>query len=133
MTIAQIQHNVVTEYPPNDAEWRDLLFAWQVVKHVKSNAIVLVKDGATVGLCGGQPNRVDAVRVAAMRAGERGRGAVLASDAYFPFADNIAVAAEAGVRAIIQPGGSVRDGEVIAAAAAHGMAMVLTGFRHFRH
>jgi phosphoribosylaminoimidazolecarboxamide formyltransferase/IMP cyclohydrolase len=133
LTIDEMQRQVVTERAPTEGEWADLLFAWQCVKHVKSNAIVLAKEGATVGLCGGQPNRVDAVRVAAMRAGERSRGAVLASDAFFPFADNIDEAVKAGVTAIIQPGGSVRDAEVIAAANAHGLAMVFTGFRHFRH
>ena len=133
LTNDQIARNVVTERAPTEAEWADLLFAWLVVKHVKSNAIVLAQGEQTVGLCGGQPNRVDAVRVAAMRAGERSQGAVLASDAFFPFADNIDEAVRAGVTAIIQPGGSVRDAEVIAAANAHGLAMVFTAHRHFRH
>lgn len=133
LTLDQIQRTVVTERAPTDEEWTGLLFAWQCVKHVKSNAIVLAQGTATVGLCGGQPNRVDAVRIAATRAGERSQGAALASDAYFPFADNVEVAAQAGITAIIQPGGSVRDAEVIAAANAQGMAMVFTGFRHFRH
>ncbi len=124
---------VVTERAPGATELQDLLFAWSVVKFVKSNAIVLASARATVGLCGGQPNRVDAVRIAAMRAGDRAAGSVLASDAYFPFADNIDEAAKAGVAAIIQPGGSIRDEEVIAAANAHGMAMVFSGYRAFRH
>ena len=133
LTLEQMQRNVVTDRTPTEAEWSDLLFAWQCVKYVKSNAIVLAHGAATVGLCGGQPNRVDAVRLAATRAGERSHGAALASDAYFPFADNIDEAVKAGVTAIIQPGGSVRDAEVISAANAHGLAMVFTGFRHFRH
>ena len=133
LTNDAITRNVVTDRAPTEAEWLDLLFAWLVVKHVKSNAIVLAKDVATVGLCGGQPNRVDAVRVAALRAGERSQGAALASDAFFPFADNIDEAVRAGATAIIQPGGSVRDAEVIAAANAAGLAMVFTGHRHFRH
>ncbi len=124
---------VVTQRAPDDREIADLAFAWQVVKHVKSNAIVLAMDNATVGLCGGQPNRVDSIRMAAMRAGERSQGSVLASDAYLPFGDNIDVAVAAGVRAIIQPGGSIRDAEVIAAADAAGIAMLFTGFRTFRH
>ena len=128
-----IRRDVVTERVPTAAEWEALFFAWQVVKHVKSNAIVLATAGATLGIGGGQPNRVDSVRIAVTRAGERSRGAVLASDAFFPFADNIDVAAEAGIAAIIQPGGSVRDAEVIAAANARGMAMVFTGHRYFRH
>jgi phosphoribosylaminoimidazolecarboxamide formyltransferase/IMP cyclohydrolase len=124
---------VVTEREPTAEELRDLVFAWRAVRHVKSNAIVLAKDEATVGVGGGQPNRVDAVRIAVQRAGERSLHAVLASDAFFPFADNIDVAAAAGITAIAQPGGSVRDNEVIAAADATGIAMVFTGRRHFRH
>jgi phosphoribosylaminoimidazolecarboxamide formyltransferase/IMP cyclohydrolase len=133
LTTDQIQRQVATQRAPTEAEWRDLLFAWQCVKHVKSNAIVLARDQQTVGLCGGQPNRVDSIRISAMRAGKRSQGAVLASDAYFPFADNIDAVVAAGATAIIQPGGSVRDPEVIAAADAHGLAMVFTGYRHFRH
>jgi len=133
LTSKQITRNVVTQRAPTEAEWGDLLFAWQVVKHVKSNAIVLAREQMTVGLCGGQPNRVDCIRISAMRAGERSQGAALASDAYFPFADNIDEAVKAGVTALIQPGGSVRDAEVIAAADTHGLALVFTGFRHFRH
>jgi phosphoribosylaminoimidazolecarboxamide formyltransferase / IMP cyclohydrolase len=123
----------VTQRAPETAELRDLEFAWRVVKHVRSNAIVLATDGATVGIGGGQPNRVDAVRIAVDRAGERARGSVLASDAFFPFPDGIEVAAGAGVRAIAQPGGSRRDADVIEAAERFGIAMVFTGMRHFRH
>jgi phosphoribosylaminoimidazolecarboxamide formyltransferase/IMP cyclohydrolase len=100
---------------------------------VKSNAIVLAKGTATVGIGGGQPNRVDSVRIAVQRAGERSTGAVMASDAFFPFPDSIAVAAEAGITAVIHPGGSVRDNESIAMANQNQMTMVTTGYRHFRH
>jgi phosphoribosylaminoimidazolecarboxamide formyltransferase/IMP cyclohydrolase len=100
---------------------------------VKSNAIVFAKGGATVGIGGGQPNRVDSVRIAAQRAGEKAIGSVLASDAFFPFPDSVEEAAKAGVRAIAHPGGSMRDSESIAAADKAGMAMVLVGVRHFRH
>jgi phosphoribosylaminoimidazolecarboxamide formyltransferase/IMP cyclohydrolase len=133
----------VTKRAPSAAELRDLLFAFTIVKHVKSNAIVLVKDGMTVGIGGGQTSRVDAARQAVLKAtemardagepGSRAAGAVLASDAFFPFADGLQVALEAGVSAAIQPGGSVRDAEVIAAADAAGAAMMFTGMRHFRH
>ncbi len=111
----------------------DLTVAWRVVKHVRSNAIVLVKGGATVGIGGGLPSRVDAARLAIEKAGERARGAVMASDAFFPFPDAVELAAKAGVKAVIQPGGSVRDKEVLEAARRLGVAMVLTGRRHFRH
>jgi phosphoribosylaminoimidazolecarboxamide formyltransferase / IMP cyclohydrolase len=124
---------VVTRREPTDAEWSDLLFAWTVAARVKSNAIVLAGGGATVGVGAGQMSRVDAVDIAARKAGPRARGAVMASDAFFPFRDGIDRAAEAGVTAVVQPGGSVRDDEVAAAAEEHGMAMVLTGKRHFRH
>jgi phosphoribosylaminoimidazolecarboxamide formyltransferase/IMP cyclohydrolase len=124
---------VVTRRAPGEAEWADLRFAWLVCKHVRSNAIVLASGGQTVGIGAGQMSRVDSVRLAAWKAGERARGAVLASDAFFPFPDGVEVAATAGVTAVIQPGGSVRDREVIAAADAAGIAMVLTGVRHFRH
>ena len=125
--------NVVTPRAPTAEEMTDLEFAWIVAKWVKSNAIVLARGGATVGIGAGQPNRVGAVEIAAQGAGARARGAVLASDAFFPFRDGIDAAARAGITAIIQPGGSVRDDEVIAAAAETGMAMVFTGRRHFRH
>jgi phosphoribosylaminoimidazolecarboxamide formyltransferase/IMP cyclohydrolase len=120
-----------------DAEtWEDLLFAWTVVKHVTSNAIVLARAGRTLGIGAGQMSRVDAVRIAVAKAREHGHdlaGAVLASDAFFPFADGPALALEAGVKAIVQPGGSKRDDEVVAAAAEAGATMVMTGRRHFRH
>jgi phosphoribosylaminoimidazolecarboxamide formyltransferase / IMP cyclohydrolase len=126
---------VVTERAPTAEELADLRFAWQVVKHVKSNAIVLARDGATVGIGMGQTSRVDAVHLAACRAaGHAGsRPCVVASDAFFPFADGLVAAIEAGATAAIQPGGSVRDAEVIEAANRAGTAMVFTGIRHFRH
>ncbi|MGQ9889692.1 MAG: bifunctional phosphoribosylaminoimidazolecarboxamide formyltransferase/IMP cyclohydrolase [Aggregatilineales bacterium] len=124
---------VVTERKPTDAELRALQFAWKAVQHVKSNAVVLAHECATVGIGGGLPSRVDAVRLAVAKAGERARGAVMASDAFFPFADGVEAAAEAGVTAVIQPGGSIRDSEVIEAANRAGIAMVFTGTRHFRH
>jgi len=124
---------VPTQRRPSDAEMADLAFAWKVAKHVKSNAIVLAREGATVGVGAGQMSRVDSVRLAIAKAATDPRGSVLASDAFFPFRDGVESAAEAGVTAVIQPGGSVRDAEVIAAADTHGIAMVLTGIRHFRH
>ena len=124
---------VVTQRPPSAAELADLDFAWRVAKHTKSNAIVFVKDGATVGVGAGQMSRVDSVHLAARRAGERSRGAVLASDAFFPFADGVEAAAAAGITAVVQPGGSVRDAEVIAVCDRLGLAMCFTGARHFRH
>ncbi len=128
------QMTVVTERAPTEAEWRDLLFAWRVCKHVRSNAIVLVRDGATAGIGAGQMSRVDSVRLAVEKSQlESLEGAVMASDAYFPFADGPQLGIAAGVRSIIQPGGSVRDAEVIAAADRDGVAMVVTARRHFRH
>ncbi|GAC1654423.1 MAG: bifunctional phosphoribosylaminoimidazolecarboxamide formyltransferase/IMP cyclohydrolase [Candidatus Dormibacteraceae bacterium] len=124
---------VATRREPNEAEWEQLAMAWKVVKHVKSNAIVLVRDGAAVGVGAGQMSRVESVRLAVARAGERSAGAVLASDAFFPFPDGVEAALAAGVTAIAQPGGSVRDRDAIAAADAAGAAMVMTGVRHFRH
>jgi phosphoribosylaminoimidazolecarboxamide formyltransferase/IMP cyclohydrolase len=124
---------VVTKRPPTAEELADLRFAWLVCKHVKSNAIVLAKGGMVVGVGAGQMSRVDSVQIAVRKAGERAAGSVLASDAFFPFRDNIDEAAKAGVRAIIQPGGSMRDKDCIAAGDEHGLAMVLTGVRHFRH
>lgn len=118
---------------PTEAERRDLAFAEIACKHVKSNAIVFCKDEATVGVGAGQMNRVDSVRLAAWRAGERAQGAVLASDAFFPFPDGIEAAAEAGITAVLQPGGSIRDDAVTEAVDRLGLAMVLTGVRHFRH
>ncbi len=111
----------------------DLLFAWKVVKHVRSNAIVVAKNSTTLGVGAGQPNRVGSAEIALRQAGDKARGAVLASDAFFPFPDSVELAAEHGIMAIIQPGGSVRDEEVIAAAMRLGIAMVLTGTRHFNH
>jgi phosphoribosylaminoimidazolecarboxamide formyltransferase/IMP cyclohydrolase len=118
---------------PTDAEWEQLDFAWRAVKRVKSNAIVIARDGAAIGVGAGQMSRVEAVQMAVRRAGERARGAVLASDAFFPFPDGVEEAIRAGVTAIVQPGGSVKDSEVVAAADAGGIAMVMTGVRHFRH
>jgi len=129
----------VTKRKPTDDEMRELLFAFRVCKHVKSNAIVLVKNNATIGIGAGQMSRVDSVRIAAMKAGDskenpnRAQGSVLASDAFFPFADGLLEAAKIGIKAVIQPGGSVRDEEVIQAANAHNIAMVFTGMRHFKH
>ena len=124
---------VVTGHNPSPAQLRDLAFAWRAVKHVKSNAIVLVTDEALIGVGAGQPNRVNSVHLALRAAGDSARGSVLASDAFFPFPDSILSAAEGGIAAIAQPGGSIRDEEVIAEADRHGIAMVFTGVRHFRH
>ena len=134
---------VVTKRAPTEQELADLRFAFRVAKHVKSNAIVYAKDGATVGIGAGQMSRVDSSRIAAWKAAEAAkaaglpetlaRGSVVASDAFFPFADGLLAAAEAGATAIIQPGGSMRDNEVIRAADDAGLAMVFTGHRHFRH
>jgi phosphoribosylaminoimidazolecarboxamide formyltransferase/IMP cyclohydrolase len=134
---------VVTKRAPTEDERRDLLFAWRVAKHVKSNAIVYAKDGATVGVGAGQMSRIDSAQIAAWKAGEASRaagldtvltqGSVVASDAFFPFADGLIAAADAGVTAVIQPGGSMRDDEVIAEADKRGLAMIFTGMRHFRH
>jgi phosphoribosylaminoimidazolecarboxamide formyltransferase/IMP cyclohydrolase len=134
---------VVTKRAPTEAELADLLFAWRVAKHVKSNAIIYVKDGATVGVGAGQMSRIDSTRIAARKSQDMAEalglptalthGSVVASDAFFPFADGLLAAAEAGATAIIQPGGSMRDDDVIAAADAAGLAMIFTGMRHFRH
>jgi phosphoribosylaminoimidazolecarboxamide formyltransferase / IMP cyclohydrolase len=124
---------VVTSTKPDDQGWKDLQFAWTVVKHVRSNAIVLVHQGAAIGIGAGQMNRVEAVELAVHRAGPRAAGSVLASDGFFPYSDGVEVAAQAGVRAIVQPGGSVKDSEAIAAADAAAVAMVFTGERHFKH
>lgn len=124
---------IVTERQPTDAEVKSLHFAWKAVAHVKSNAIVLGKGAATVGIGGGLPSRVDAVKLAASKAGDAAQGAVLASDAFFPFPDGPEAAAEVGITAIIQPGGSVRDELVVDACNRLGLAMVFTGVRHFRH
>lgn len=124
---------VVSARAPSAGEMEALRFAWKLVQHVKSNAIVLAAGRAAVGIGGGQTNRVDAVRQACERAGERARGAVMASDAYFPFADGVEAAAAAGVTAVVHPGGSIRDAEVLAAADRLGLAVVYSGVRHFRH
>jgi len=124
---------VVTRRQPTEEEWSALRFAWKSVAHIKSNAVVLVKGEATIGIGGGQPNRIDCVRIAIERAGEQTRGAVMASDAFFPFPDSVETAAEAGVTAVIHPGGSVRDTDTVAAADQRGVAVVTTGIRHFRH
>jgi phosphoribosylaminoimidazolecarboxamide formyltransferase / IMP cyclohydrolase len=134
---------VVTKRAPTEAELADLRFAFRVAKHVKSNAIVYARAGATVGIGAGQMSRVDSSRIAAWKAMEAAKalglsdsmakGSVVASDAFFPFADGLLAAAEAGATAVIQPGGSMRDNEVIEAADKAGLAMVMTGVRHFRH
>ena len=127
---------VVTKRSPSEAELRDLLFAWRVAKYVKSNAIVYAKDNRTIGVGAGQMSRVYSARIAGIKAADAHLvvpGSVMASDAFFPFRDGIDAAAEAGIKAVIQPGGSMRDNEVIAAADEHGLAMVFTGVRHFRH
>lgn len=141
--ITKADLKVVTKRAPTEKELNDLLFAFRVGKHVKSNAIVYARDGATVGIGAGQMSRVDSCRIAAWKAGEASKaanlteslakGSVVASDAFFPFADGLLAAVEAGATAVIQPGGSIRDDEVIAAADEHNLAMVLTGMRHFRH
>jgi phosphoribosylaminoimidazolecarboxamide formyltransferase/IMP cyclohydrolase len=127
------QRSVAGRRAPTPAETADLEFAWRVAKHVRSNAIVLARDGAIVGVGAGQMSRVDSVFMAGHKAGERARGAVLASDAFFPFRDSIDEAAALGVTAVIQPGGSIRDKDSVAAADEHDLALVLTGARHFRH
>ncbi len=124
---------VVTKRAPSEDEISALLFAWTVSKHTKSNAIVYAREGQTVGVGAGQMSRVDSVRIGAMRAQLPLAGSVLASDAFFPFRDGVDEAAKHGITAVIQPGGSVRDAEVIAAADEHDLAMVFTGVRHFRH
>lgn len=134
---------VVTKRAPSQRELEDMLFAFRVCKHVKSNAIVYVKDGATVGVGAGQMSRVDSSRIASWKSAEAAKaaglprpgtiGSVVASDAFFPFPDGLLAAAEAGATAVIQPGGSMRDAEVIAAADEKGLAMVFSGMRHFRH
>lgn len=127
------QLSVVTKRRPTEAELKDLLFAWKVVKHVKSNAIVVASGGKTLGIGAGQMNRVGAAKIALEQAGAKAAGAVLASDAFFPMADTVETAAAAGIKAIIQPGGSIRDQDSIEAADAAGIAMIFTGIRHFRH
>ena len=141
--IAAQDLKVVTRRAPTGQEMRDCLFAWTVAQHVKSNAIVYAKDGATAGIGAGQMNRLESARIAAWKARDaadkagwpepRTIGSAVASDAFFPFADGLLAAVEAGATAVIQPGGSIRDAEVIAAADEAGLAMIFTGMRHFRH
>jgi len=134
--VAAAELKVVTKRAPTASELRDLLFAWRVAKFVKSNAIVFCGGGMTLGVGAGQMSRVDSARIASIKAQNAGlalAGSVVASDAFFPFRDGVDVVAQAGARAIIQPGGSVRDDEVIGAADELGLAMVFTGIRHFRH
>jgi phosphoribosylaminoimidazolecarboxamide formyltransferase/IMP cyclohydrolase len=124
---------VTSKRAPSESEWRDLRFAWDVVRHVKSNGVVIARDGVTRGICAGQTNRVSAVRIAGVRAGADARGSGCASDGFFPFADGLEAAAEAGCSAIIAPGGSIRDADVIAAADRLGVALVFSTHRYFLH
>ncbi|PIX05002.1 MAG: bifunctional phosphoribosylaminoimidazolecarboxamide formyltransferase/inosine monophosphate cyclohydrolase, partial [Gallionellales bacterium CG_4_8_14_3_um_filter_54_18] len=136
LNVQLAQLKVVTQAQPSAEQLQDLLFAWRVAKYVKSNAIVFCRGGQTLGVGAGQMSRVDSTRIASIKAQNAGlslAGSVVASDAFFPFRDGLDVLAEAGAKAVIQPGGSMRDAEVIAAADEHGIAMVYTGFRHFRH
>ena len=133
---SELEWTVATKRKPTDAEWNDLRFAWAAVSPVKSNAILLARHETAIGIGAGQMSRVDSVFLAVHKARQQGHepgGSVLASDAFFPFADGIELAAGAGVTAVIQPGGSVRDAEVVEAADRHGIAMVMTGKRQFRH
>jgi phosphoribosylaminoimidazolecarboxamide formyltransferase/IMP cyclohydrolase len=124
---------VVTRRAPSEEEWNSLRFAWRVCAHVKSNAVIFTGQDRTLAIGAGQMSRVDAVKVAVMKAKDGLSGSVVASDAFFPFRDGLDAVAAAGATAVVQPGGSVRDAEVIAAAEAHGLAMVFTGRRHFKH
>jgi len=124
---------VVTKAQPTEKQIEDLKFAWKIVKHTKSNAITLAKDKMSIGVGPGQTNRVMALDVAIKYAGEKAEGAVMASDAFFPFPDCVEAAAKAGIKAIIQPGGSIRDSESIEACDKYGIAMVFVGMRHFKH
>lgn len=123
----------VTDRRPTDAEMEDLIFAMKIVKHTKSNGIALAKNKGSIGIGPGQMNRVQAVEIAIKNAGEKAQGAVLASDAFFPFDDWVEMAARAGIKAVIQPGGSIRDEDSIKACNQKGIAMVFTGMRHFKH
>ncbi|HEY0828403.1 MAG TPA: bifunctional phosphoribosylaminoimidazolecarboxamide formyltransferase/IMP cyclohydrolase, partial [Bacilli bacterium] len=123
----------VTKREPTEEEIKQLLFSWKVVKHVKSNAIVLVKDNMTIGVGAGQMNRVGAAKIAIEQAGDQAKGSIMASDAFFPMGDTVEMAAKAGITAIIQPGGSIKDEESIKAADANNIAMIFTGSRHFKH
>ena len=130
---AEERWRVVSKRQPSDAEWRDLFFAWDVVRHVKSNGVVIARDGITRGICAGQTNRVSAVRIAGERAAHDAEGAACASDGFFPFPDGLLAAAQAGVSAVVAPEGSIRDAEVIAAADANGIALVFSTHRYFLH
>jgi phosphoribosylaminoimidazolecarboxamide formyltransferase/IMP cyclohydrolase len=135
-TLLDADLRVVTQHQPTPAQRVDLLFAWKVCTWVKSNAIVFCRDAMTVGVGAGQMSRIDSARIAAIKAGHAGldlTGSVVASDAFFPFRDGLDAVADAGATCVIQPGGSIRDAEVIAAADERGIAMVFTGMRHFRH
>jgi phosphoribosylaminoimidazolecarboxamide formyltransferase/IMP cyclohydrolase len=136
MNVGAEQLKTVTKVRPSERQLADLMFAWRVAKFVKSNAIVFCANGQTLGVGAGQMSRVDSARIASIKAANAGlalAGSVVASDAFFPFRDGVDVVAQAGAQAVIQPGGSLRDEEVIAAADEQGVAMVFTGFRHFRH
>lgn len=130
------EFTVVSKRQPTEQEMKDLLFSWKVVRHVKSNAIVYAKDGRTLGIGSGQTSRVDSSEIAVAKASKEGlelKGSAIASDAFFPFADGVEAAAKAGATAVIQPGGSIRDEEVIEKANEYDMAMIFTGNRHFKH
>jgi phosphoribosylaminoimidazolecarboxamide formyltransferase/IMP cyclohydrolase len=131
--LSEADIKVVTERMPTEDELKQLLFAWKVVKHVKSNAIVLAANDMTVGVGAGQMNRVGSAKIAIEQAGGKAQGAVLASDAFFPMGDTLELAASAGITAVIQPGGSIKDEESIRVANENGMAMIMTGVRHFKH
>ena len=129
----RVELKTATKRKPTTAEIKDLLFAWRACKHIKSNAIVLARDGTLLGMGAGQPSRIVSTRIALARAGRKAKGSVLASDAMFPIPDVVEAAAKRGITAIIQPGGSIRDEDSIKAADSHNIAMVFTGIRHFRH
>ena len=132
-TADDVPMRTMSNREPTEEEIKDLLFAWRAVKHIKSNAIVLVNNCELLGMGAGQPSRVDSVAIALKKAGNRSSGSVLGSDAFFPFPDGVELAAKAGVTAIIEPGGSKRDDEAINVANEYNMAMVFTGMRHFKH
>ena len=132
-TLSEDNLQIVTENKPSDKEMKTMLFGWKVLKHVKSNGILIVKDNTTVGVGAGQVSRVDSVDIAMKKSGESIKDSILCSDAFFPFRDSIDKIAGSGIKAILQPGGSVRDDEVISACNEHGIAMVFTGQRCFKH
>jgi phosphoribosylaminoimidazolecarboxamide formyltransferase/IMP cyclohydrolase len=125
--------SVASKRKPTESEWRDLVLAWDVVRHVKSNGVTIVRDGVTRGICAGQTNRVSAVQIAAHRARARAEGSACASDGFFPFADGIIAAAESGCTAVIAPSGSIRDAEVVATADEHNISLVFSNYRYFLH